>query len=217
MMNAMDRRCVQHVFEPAELADRLRMHEKLKAEIDQHDGDNLLRRKAEYGERNPEHPHAGDRVHQALAEGGRKIHPLRRVMHHMRGPQPPDAVTAAMKHVVEQVLRDEQHNERHPARLPCVDAEVVKAIRINGDDREPRELVGGLLQQRERGVAQRVAPTVKARLGTRAMQVPRLPADTCKEDGCHGEQQQFGIELHGRLPPWSLTAANAAAGVVVIV
>ncbi len=77
VMHAMNRRRVEHVLEPAELADRLRVHEKLEAEIDQHDRDNLLRRKAEHGERNPEQPHAGNRIHQALAERGRKIHPLR--------------------------------------------------------------------------------------------------------------------------------------------
>src|ERR1700735_4310531 len=99
-------------------------------------------------------------------------------MHHMRGPQPPDAMTAAVKHVVEQVLRDKQHNERHPTRLPRIDTEVIEAIRIDGDDREPRDLVGGLLQQRERGVAQRVSPTVEARLLSRATPVSLLTSDT---------------------------------------
>src|ERR1700754_3647616 len=117
-------------------------------------------------------------------------------MHDMRGPQPAHAMTATMEHVVEQILSDKQHDERDPARLPRVDAIVIVEKRVDGDDGEPRELVGGLLHQCERGVAERVAPAIELRARLRAPQVPRLPADACEKDWRHGEQQQFGIELH---------------------
>ncbi len=124
----------------------------------------------------------------------------------MRGPQPAHAVAAAVEHVIKQILSDEQHDERHPGRRPCGDAIVIVEERIDGNDREPRELVGGLLHQRERGVAERVAPAIELRAGARAPQVPRLPANACEKDWRHGEQQQFSIELHGVFlrGPWPL-------------
>jgi hypothetical protein len=56
----------------------------------------------------------------------------------------------------------------------------------------------------ESGVAERVARAAGRLKGSRAPQVPRLPADACEKDWRHGDQQQFSIELHGVfLPgPW---------------
>jgi hypothetical protein len=62
-------------------------------------------------------------------------------------------MAGAVEHVVEQVLRDEQHDERQPAGLPREEPSVFVDIRIDGNHGEPRQLVRALVHERERGVA----------------------------------------------------------------
>jgi hypothetical protein len=61
----------------------------------------------------------------------------------------------------------------------------------------------------EPGVAEGVARAIDRLAGSRAPQVPRLPADACEKDRRHGNQQQFSIELHGVFlrGPWPLHAS----------
>ncbi len=77
---------VEDPLQPAEFAHHLGVDEKLKTQAEQHGGHYRLRREADDNHRDPEQPHAGDGIHQALAKGGREIEPLRTVVHHVGGP-----------------------------------------------------------------------------------------------------------------------------------
>src|SRR5262249_17188364 len=61
----------------------------------------------------------------ALAQIGREVEMLTRVMHDMRGPEPARAVTDSMPEVIAQVFEDEDDRERPPVEWNRVHAVLI--------------------------------------------------------------------------------------------
>ena len=99
---------VEDPLQPAELAYHLGVDEELEAQAQQHGGDHRLGREADDNHRDPEQPHAGDGIHQALAKSGGEVEPLRAVVHHVGGPQPAHMVAGEVEQPVTEILQQEQ-------------------------------------------------------------------------------------------------------------
>jgi hypothetical protein len=83
---------VENPLQPAELAHHLGVDEELKPRLKSTVA-TTASGEADEDHGDPEQPHAGDRVHQALAKGGGEVEPLRAVVHHVEA-QPAHVVLA---------------------------------------------------------------------------------------------------------------------------
>ncbi len=185
MVHAVVRGRVEHLLDPAEFAHRLGVHEKLETQVDRHHRDDVRRRKPQPGQRQPEQPHARDRIGQALPERRGQVQPLRRVVHHVRGPHPADAVVGTMEEVVEKILRQEQQRDRPPRSRQLEQPELVHPP-VQADHRRPGQRVGALVHQRQRGIAQGVAQAVD--VAALALPVPGFPDHKPQEYRRHRQQ-----------------------------
>ncbi len=180
---------VEHVFDPPQLPDCLGVHEELEAQVDRHHRDDVRGFESEPRERQPEQPHPGNRIGQALPERGGQVQPLRRVMGHMRRPQPTDAVAGAMEPVVEEILREEQGGDRPGRSRHQVEQPMPVHRMVDADHQQPGHRIGRLVHQRQRRVRQGVEAAVHARPAPAP--IPGLERDQAEEYRAHAEQNPF--------------------------
>src|SRR5215470_9109158 len=108
VVDAMMRRRVQDIFQPTELWNPLRVQPELIEQIDCARDKDWRRLEPEPYQGHIEDARPGQPSGPPEAIGRGKIDVIRRMMNGMRRPEPPNAVAAAMKPVVAEILADEE-------------------------------------------------------------------------------------------------------------
>src|SRR5260221_10000435 len=114
MVYAVRRRRIEDALQRPEPRDPVGVDPELVEQIDGERGSDGAWREAEPGQRQKVKQRAGDAPGPAKAVGRAEVEAVRAVVHGVRGPEPADAVRAAVEPVVEELDAEEQ---QHPA--PC--------------------------------------------------------------------------------------------------
>ncbi len=190
---------VEGPLQPAELAHHLGVDEELKAQAQEHGRDHRLGREADEDHGDPEQPHTGDGVGQALAEGGGEVEPLRAVVHHVGGPQPANMVAREVEQPVAEILQQEEQQQAPDVQIYVQQPPAPEGV-IEVGDGDGRQGIAPLMHQRQGGVGEEILPLVAGGGKGSAMlaQVEHLPADKGQKEG--GEVEQDQLHIHVRHP-----------------
>ncbi|MND95074.1 hypothetical protein D3C80_873160 [compost metagenome] len=193
---------VEDPLQPAQLAHHLGVDEELKAQAQEHCGDHGLGGEADEDHGDPEQPHAGDGVHQALAKGGGEVEPLRAVVHHVGGPEPAHVVARKVEQPVAEILQQEEQQEAPEVQLYVEQSPAPKTL-IEVGDGDGRQGIAPLVHQGQGGVGEQVPPLVGG--GGKGCpvfaQIEHLPADEGQKEGGEVEQQQLHIHVRHPVGP----------------
>ena len=107
MVDAVVRRRVHHCFEPARAAiDRFSVYPELVDQVEAAAERQHQRMKTNQQQWQAEHERSGKETRPRLAQCGRQIIMLARVMIDMARPEPADTMRAAMKRVIGQIVEN---------------------------------------------------------------------------------------------------------------
>ncbi len=187
---------VEDPLQPAKLAHHLGVDEELKTQAQEHGGHHGLGRETDEDHGDPEQPHAGDRVHQALAKGGGEVEPLRAVVHHVGGPQPAHMVAREVEQPVAEILQQEEQQQAPDVQLYVEQPPAPEGV-VEVGDGDGRQRVAPLMHQRQGGVGEEIPPLVAGggKGGAMLAQVEHLPADKGHKDRREVEQEQLHIHV----------------------
>lgn len=204
VMNAVRRRRVEHIFEPAEFRNPGGVQPELIEQVDGHHRQHHVGLHAEPHERGEEQRRTGKLGQPAKTVGGRQRQLVRRMMHGVIRPEEADRVRGAVIPVVAELLSDEEQEdrERRVARdrvdpvLPCE----VEDRRGQRDRHECEQLAADEIGKRDPGFM-----PVEGAVGAFVFEVQDERFDQRRgEHDAHRVQRDFSkqFQFHDGSPWW---------------